>query len=390
MKATPVTRWAPALALAGCALLGQAAAQTADLHARRDALYASIRSRSALRSAAARETASCREELRRCQARLGAAERDLAAAEARVVETRTAIVESEKALHQARRDYDRQVRLAGERVRAMARSGDATFLTVFLGARDFTDLAGRAYARECLAENDVEVVGELAELERALEVRRLELDRRKERLTQERERIAAAKRRIAEETELAEQLTARAAAEEARLSAEIAQMQAESARIAAEIQRATAPASNGAASAPASGYSSGYSGAYTGGFVRPVPGAVSSSFGVRFHPIYHRPIQHAGVDMIAAEGTPVGSAGAGRVIFAGQQSGYGNTVIVDHGDGRTTLYAHLSEFTCSAGQEVGAGQTIAKSGSSGNVTGPHLHFEVRQNGTPVDPLRNGL
>jgi murein DD-endopeptidase MepM/ murein hydrolase activator NlpD len=94
---------------------------------------------------------------------------------------------------------------------------------------------------------------------------------------------------------------------------------------------------------------------------------------------------HAGLDLRAAIGTPVQAAAAGVVQFAGVQSGYGNIVTVDHGGGVVSKYAHLSSILVGPGQPVAAGQTIGLSGDTGNVTGPHLHFEVTVNGVPVDP-----
>jgi murein DD-endopeptidase MepM/ murein hydrolase activator NlpD len=95
---------------------------------------------------------------------------------------------------------------------------------------------------------------------------------------------------------------------------------------------------------------------------------------------------HTGVDIGAPEGTPVKPGAPGKVISTGWMGGYGNAVIVDHGGGRTTLYAHLSKIECSAGDEVNLNSIIGRVGSTGYSTGNHLHFEVRIKGDPVDPL----
>lgn len=103
------------------------------------------------------------------------------------------------------------------------------------------------------------------------------------------------------------------------------------------------------------------------------------------HPIRHVECLHAGVDIAAATGTPVWVADDGMVIFAGWRGGYGQTIVVDHGDGRTTLYAHLSTINVRVRDSVTTGQLIGAVGSTGETTGPHLHYEIRRRGRPVDP-----
>ena len=95
---------------------------------------------------------------------------------------------------------------------------------------------------------------------------------------------------------------------------------------------------------------------------------------------------HEGIDITASNGTPVHASGAGYVSYAGWLGGYGNLVVVDHGGGLSTAYAHNSSFAASVGQSVAGGQVIAYSGNTGNSSGPHVHFEVRVNGSAVDPL----
>ena len=114
---------------------------------------------------------------------------------------------------------------------------------------------------------------------------------------------------------------------------------------------------------------------------------VSSAFGWRHDPFTGQARFHKGVDLAAAYGTEVRAFDGGVVQSAGERSGYGLTVVVDHGGGRETLYAHLSSLTVAAGERVDAGQPIARSGNSGRATGAHLHFEAREFGRPVDAGR---
>ena len=129
----------------------------------------------------------------------------------------------------------------------------------------------------------------------------------------------------------------------------------------------------------------------TGGFIRPVPGRITSPFGTRMHPIFKRKIFHSGVDIGAPYGTSIKASNSGRVIFVGWYSGYGKVVIIDHGKingiPTTTLYAHMSVTKVSKGAHVAKGTIVGKVGTTGYSTGPHLHFEVRQKGNPVNPLK---
>ena len=113
---------------------------------------------------------------------------------------------------------------------------------------------------------------------------------------------------------------------------------------------------------------------------------VSGKFGKRKHPIYKRVRHHSGIDLAAPKGAHVRAVTKGKVIYADTYGGFGKLVTIYHGSGFTSLYGHLSELLVSIGEEVDAGEVIGKVGSTGNSTGPHLHFEWREEGKAVDPL----
>ena len=173
------------------------------------------------------------------------------------------------------------------------------------------------------------------------------------------------------------------------IEAEARGLEARSAALAARIRRAqAAPPAAGAASTnpatsiappapppPASGPSQGSSLAW------PVNGTLTSSFGARWGRM------HEGLDIAGPSGTPIGAAAPGTVIVAAFSGGYGNLVVVDHGGGLSTAYAHMSSIAVGVGQSVGQGATVGGMGTTGNSTGVHLHFEVRVNGAAQDPFR---
>ena len=123
----------------------------------------------------------------------------------------------------------------------------------------------------------------------------------------------------------------------------------------------------------------------SGAMIWPIAGPITSEFGWRVHPISGTQKFHSGLDIGGDYGMPIAAAQSGTVEYAGWISGYGNTVILNHGGGITTLYGHNESLAVGVGQTVSQGETIAYCGSTGNSTGPHCHFEVRQGGEPVSP-----
>jgi murein DD-endopeptidase MepM/ murein hydrolase activator NlpD len=374
------TRWLPvgAVLVAGlfAALSPSPQAQSA-LRSQRGRLYEQIREARAKKAEANAKAADCRSELRKSEARLAQAREQLGGAENRIIETRQSITDTERAVFRAERDLDRQRKVSGERLLAMHKAGGASLLAVLVGANDFTDMTTRAYVYGRLAQTDAEIVQQIDERRRAAETLKLDLEKQKKRVEQERQRIAEAKGRIAVETERVRELTAQKQREADEWAAKEDALEAQSRALTAQIKAWTSGGS-------------GYTGRWTGSWRQPAPGPITSGFGMRMHPILHYMRMHTGVDIHSPMGAPVSAAGAGKVVSCGWNGGYGNCVIIDHGGGRTTLYAHMSAIAVTHGQIVSAGQRVGSVGSTGLSTGPHLHFEVRVNGSPVNPVANGL
>lgn len=335
--------------------------------AQRSSVYARIRQARAERSVAVSRLRDAEAQLNACVLRLRRAEADLRAAEQRYTETRRQIVRTQEAVDQAKRELSEAQALLAQRMVAMRKSGDADYLAVAMGATDFTDLAGRTYLFNELTASDADLVCRIDRRRAETEQHVVELERQKRQVAVERAKIEEARKVIEAETRAKAVLAARAQAEVQAYNAEVAQLEAEAAQLTARVQRI---------------YTSGggYEGSWSGPWGRPTQGVITSHFGPRWGRM------HNGVDIAAPTGTPVTAAGDGKVIFAGQMSGYGNIMIVDHGSGTTTWYGHLSGFTASPGQTVSKGQQIGKVGSTGRSTGPHLHWEVRQGGKPTSPL----
>lgn len=210
--------------------------------------------------------------------------------------------------------------------------------------------------------------------------------------------LAAGRTRVtelqSESDQIAALIRARAAAAAQARAAELRAAQLRAAQLQASqrraAQRQAVPEQQAAPAplaAPPAGAPTGSSPVGRSGLIWPYPGPVTSPFGYRVDPVTHVYQLHAGVDIGAPEGAPFHDAAAGVVIFAGQEQGYGNYTCVDHGGGLSTCYAHQSQILVTVGQTVAQGQVIGLVGQTGYATGPHLHFETRVDGNPVDPMQ---
>ncbi len=320
------------------------------------------------------------------------------------------IVEKKAELEEAKAEEAEQSELFRVRMREMEEGGKLSFIVVLLESRSISDLLTRIDMISEIMSYDkalekalMDARAKVEEAEKALEdakaeeeAKKGELEARKadllaqvaeaEALVKSLEADIEAFKAAYNETEAAKQelqreIDAKVAALEAeRRAAEEAARKAaeEAARRQAEQQsqqQTTTP--------PAPSYTSG-----TGSMIWPCPSChtITSEFGWRIHPIYGTSKYHSGVDIGASYGATVIAADSGTVITAGWVSGYGNCVVISHGNGVSTLYGHMSSIAVSSGQSVSQGQTIGYVGSTGNSTGPHLHWEVTVNGERQNPL----
>lgn len=258
------------------------------------------------------------------------------------------------------------------RLRAIYVQGETSNLSFFAGTDSFGDLAERQALVERVAEKDRELFEQVRVLRNVVLEKKKEQDLVVGRIAE----LLETQRKEKEELEAAraqkKEIYSVLKATEDQLESEFKEMQRQSRIIEQQIFQIQARSSGTAI--------------FKGKFIQPVQGRRSSGFGMRVHPISRTRRMHNGVDWAAPSGTPIVAAGDGKVISASYINGYGNTVIIDHGGNVSTLYAHCSRIHVKVGQTVKQGQRIAAVGSTGYSTGPHLHFEVRVNGKPVNPL----
>jgi murein DD-endopeptidase MepM/ murein hydrolase activator NlpD len=296
-------------------------------------------------------------------------------------ETIERLNKTEEELELAREERDTQFEIFRERLRVMHEYGSVSFLEVLLNAASIRDFLARWEFVNSVAKSDQEMVDRMQAAEDRVADKVEELARQRNTVealqftyvakSEELELALAAQQRyfeeLSENEERYQALLAQQRETERGIQAEYnKELAAEQAREAERLRNMPMP---------------------QGQLQWPVPSStrITDQYGTRRHPIHRRTEHHSGVDIGARTGSDIVAAEAGIVRTASRQGGYGNTVIIEHSGGMSTLYAHASKILVSVGQRVERGQTIALIGSTGVSTGPHLHFEVRLNGKDVNP-----
>ena len=296
------------------------------------------------------------------------------------------IAQKEEERKEAEAREAEQYELFCQRVRMMEEQGTVSYWSILFNAEDFSDLLDRIADVDAVMAYDNEVMDQLIATREELERLQGELEsaRAEEQAAKEQQEAKKAEQqaKVAEAQALLDQINADVAEVNRQLDAEDAAAANLQAEIAKKQKQLEEERKQQNVTLPPTG----------SGYQWPLPSScltLTSAFGYRIHPISGQPHSHTGIDVSAAGGTPIYAAKGGQVIMSEYGSGvnwsYGNFVVIDHGDGTTTLYAHMSSRAVSEGQMVTQGQTIGYVGNTGNSKGNHLHLEVRVNGQRVDP-----
>jgi len=299
--------------------------------------------------------------------------------EQRLGKVRAAYEQQSQLLALAQRQYDYAQHQLSRRLVAVYESDQLDSVAVMLASESISSAIDRLEYLEAISARDRRVAEQAVRLKRRWSAIRARTHRLLARVNNEtqaavarassvlatRDRLSSSRESLSAERETKQQTLASVRESKEKWLADIAALQAGSAAIAARLR--SGGSHSGAAPSAA-------------GLIWPVQGVLTSTFGMRWGRM------HEGIDIGAAQGTPIYAAAGGTVNYAGWEGGYGNLTVIDHGNGLATAYGHQSQLAVSSGQTVSRGQVIGYVGSTGHSTGPHLHFEVRVNGVPNDPL----
>jgi len=295
--------------------------------------------------------------------------------------------------HYLKHEYTLSVRRLDTRLVAIYKQGDPSTIDLLLAAKSFQDVLDQLDYLGAIANQDKHVATAVGTAKREVKAARAKTKTVRAGVANEARAINARVQQaailrgelLASRSTLAGARSSKShalVATKAQIASEVAEskaLAAASAQLAARIQEAQAADRSSSGDGSTDTSPSPTSSPPTG-FIWPLSGPITSPFGMRWGTL------HPGIDIGVPTGTPIHAAAAGKVIWCGWMSGYGNLVMIDHGGGLASLYGHQSRIAASCGEEVAQGQLIGYVGCTGFCTGPHLHFEIRVNGSPVDPL----
>ncbi len=260
-----------------------------------------------------------------------------------------------------------------KRVRSIYEEGQMSYLEVVFQSTDISDFISRVEYMSCLVGNDQDILSDIRIQKKDLDEKKQQLIAKMDEAKDLQQQAEAAKVSLNDKKSKKEIALARNKQDQDDMITQIDKLEKDSKELEAKIRELQKKNKGGVVGSI---------------IVWPTPGywTITSPFGYRVHPITHKYKLHTGVDIGAPYGAEIDAAGDGEVIFSGWYGAYGNAVIIDHGNGLSSLYGHMSSVAVSVDQKVNAGQKIGNVGTTGWSTGPHLHFEVRKNGEPTTPM----
>ena len=307
----------------------------------------------------------------------GALQTQIEALDKKIAETKQNLLVEEEKLSVATEKANEKYDVFQERFRVMCEHGDVSYIEMLLSAKSFGDFVDKAEIMKEISRYDKIVFDEMDKVRQEIEKARDEIASLKETQENSAKELEGQKSELVKKQKEQEQYIKELEKDTATYQRIIDEADAAMASLRASVSGSLSKSSGGTK--------------YVGGeFTWPTPSCyyITSHFSPRRkNPVTGVYKRHTGTDIGAAYGAAIVAANAGTVTLAGWNSGYGNCVVIDHGGGKATLYAHMSAYSVSKGQSVTKGQRIGSVGSTGNSTGPHLHFEVLINGSAVDPMQ---
>lgn len=350
------------------------------------------------------QKATAQSEVSKLDKELAQVQAELSQLSKKLNDTSAKLKQKQAELDKAKKVKSEQYDNLKKRIRVMYEYGDSGYLEVILGAENFSDFLTRVEYANRFMNHDKELLAQYTEAERIINENVVEIANDKKTIetlkSEQVDKQQELNAKVIQKTAIVKQLNSNAATYEAQIAdlekqdksvqalIQKAQKAAEEAARAAKAAQQAASATKRSSTAGASGGGRVYS---SNGkrFQYPVPAYAgyqpNGGYGYRGSPISGKGEFHTGLDLKATLNTDIVAAESGTVIYAGWRGGYGKCVIIDHGDGYSTLYGHNNILYVSAGQHVSRGQSIAGAGTTGYSTGVHCHFEVRINGQHTDP-----
>ena len=389
MKYNTIKSRLVATILTGMVVLGTPlyiVAEDEDLTNQLDSIQQQVNQQNSIKADAETVIVSVSEQLRQIEEQLRQAQQQLESIQQQRVAVENDITVNEKLLAEAQKRLEGRESVFYKRVRDIYINGRLSYLDVVIGSKDFSDFANRLEILKRIIDSDIKLIDEIKKERAEIAARKQALEQSRAKLVELEKAAVAKQAEIEQKKKEREVVLQKAQNDRATAMQAVEELNASSAQITAllKARQAERAAARAVAEAAAQQSAPSYSWVQGSGQLGwPVSGEITSPYGYRTHPIWGTTIYHSGIDIGVDEGTPVHAADGGTVVWSGWMGGYGYAVVIDHGNGMSTLYGHNSELAVSEGQDVSKGQVIAY---TGNSTGPHVHFEVRISGDPVDPM----